>query len=101
MSSPAVLIWSTCSWASRTSDVESPVPGSVNTISVGVADTVDGNGAVGEDGAVGADGVGDTGLALSQPVNTTASTKARNPDCVLFVMKLFPLPWKREKAAET
>ena len=90
MSSPAVLICSTCSWTSRTSDVENPVPGSVNTISVGVADTGEGNGAVGDDGAVGADGVGDTGLAPSQPVSPIANTKARNPDCVLFVMNFSP-----------
>ena len=89
MSSPAVFSCSTCSWTSRTSDVENPVPGSLKTISVGVADAGEGNGAVGDDG-VGDGAVGDTGLAPWQPVSPIANTKTRNPNCVLFVMTFPP-----------
>ena len=69
--------------------MENPVPGSVKTTIVGVADTGEGSGAVGDDG-VGDDVVGDTGLALSQPISPIANTKTRNPDCVLFVMNFPP-----------
>ena len=57
----------------------------------------------GTTGAVGydADGVGDTGLAPSQPVSPIANTKARNPRLRSVRHELFPLPWKRERAAET
>jgi hypothetical protein len=62
----------------------------VKTISVGVADTGEGDGAVEGDGLGAGSIVGDTGLAPSQPINPIANTKTRNPDCVLFVMNFPP-----------
>src|SRR5688572_31275699 len=90
MSSPAVLICSTCSWTSRTFDVDNPVPGSVNTISVGVADAGEGDGAVEGDGLGAGSIVGETGFAPSQPVSPIVNTRTRNPDCVVFVMNFSP-----------
>jgi hypothetical protein len=63
----------------------------VNTISVGTADTGEGDGAVDGDGLGAGSIVGDTGLAPSQPVSPIANTKTRNADCVLFVMNFSPI----------
>jgi hypothetical protein len=70
--------------------VENPVPRSVKTISVGLADTGEGDGAVEGDGLGARSTVGDTGLVPSQPISPIANTKTRNPDCVLFVMNFSP-----------
>ena len=83
----------------RTSDVENPVAGSVNMISVGFAETGDGSGARG-DGSVGADGVGDTGLAPSQPVSPIANTKAKKCQLRPVRHELSPT-LEAEKATET